>query len=195
MRSDVGIGGMDTDLVMRAQHGDRGAFAQIADEVLDRFLAIAHRILRDGALAEDATQAALLGIWRDLPKLREPDRFGAWSTKLLVNACYSEARRAKRWLPNLPLEAAPEPTVQDETGPILDRDLLDRAFRDVPVDQRAAIVLHHYVGMPIETVAQTLDVPAGTVRSRMHRGMATLRASMRVSDRSMPSNTRGEVTR
>jgi len=195
MRSDVGIGGMDTDLVMRAQHGDRGAFAQIADEVLDRFLAIAHRILRDGALAEDATQAALLGIWRDLPKLREPDRFGAWSTKLLVNACYSEARRAKRWLPNLPLEAAPEPSVQDETGTILDRDLLDRAFRDIPADQRAAIVLHHYVGMPIETVAQTLDVPAGTVRSRMHRGMATLRASMRVSDRSMPSNTRGEVTR
>jgi RNA polymerase sigma-70 factor (ECF subfamily) len=186
---------MDTDLVMRAQHGDRGAFAQIADEVLDRFLAIAHRILRDGALAEDATQAALLGIWRDLPKLREPDRFGAWSTKLLVNACYSEARRAKRWLPNLPLEAAPEPSVQDETGTILDRDLLDRAFRDIPADQRAAIVLHHYVGMPIETVAQTLDVPAGTVRSRMHRGMATLRASMRGGDRSMPSNTRGEVTR
>lgn len=195
MRSDVGIGGMDTDLVMRAQHGDRGAFAQIADEVLDRFLAIAHRILRDGALAEDATQTALLGIWRDLPRLREPDRFGAWSTKLLVNACYSEARRAKRWLPNVPLETAPEPFVQDETGPILDRDLLDRAFRDIPVDQRVAIVLHHYVGMPVETVAQTLDVPTGTVRSRMHRGMAGLRAAMQASERPNPSIARQEATR
>ena len=169
---------MDTDLVRRAQQGDRGAFAQLADEVLDRFLAIAHRILRDGALAEDATQAALLGIWRDLPRLREPDRFGAWSTRLLVNACYSEARRAKRWLPNLPLEAAPEPIARDELGPVLDRDLLERAFHEIPVDQRAVIVLHHYVGMPTKTVAQALEVPEGTVRSRLHRGMTSLRSAM-----------------
>jgi RNA polymerase sigma factor (sigma-70 family) len=186
---------MDTDLVMRAQRGDRGAFAQIADEVLDRFLAMAHRILRDGALAEDATQAALLSIWRDLPKLREPDRFGAWSTKLLVNACYSEARRAKRWLPNVPLESVPEPSVADDLGPVVDRDLLDRAFHDVPVDQRAVIVLHHYVGMPIETVAQTLDIPTGTVRSRMHRGMTTLRAAIEAANRFSPSTARQEATR
>ena len=195
MRSDVGIGGMDTDLVLRAQAGDRGAFARIADEILDRYLAIAHRILRDGALAEDATQAALLGIWRDLPKLHEADRFGAWSTKLLVNACYSEARRAKRWLPNLPLDSVSEPAAPDEISPILDRDLLDRAFHDVPVDQRAVIVLHHYVGMPVETVAQTLDIPAGTVRSRMHRGLATLRAAMEAADRPTISPVRQEATR
>ena len=186
---------MDADLVMRAQAGDRGAFAQIADETIDRFLAIAHRILRDGALAEDATQAALLGIWRDLPKLREPDRFGAWSTRTLVNACYSEARRAKRWLPNLPLESAPEPIAADELGSVLDRDQLERGFHAVPVDQRAVIVLHHYVGMPIETVAQTLDIPAGTVRSRMHRGMTTLRKALEVPHEPRPEAARQEATR
>jgi RNA polymerase sigma-70 factor (ECF subfamily) len=190
-----GSGGMDTDLVMRAQAGDRSAFAQIADEVLDRFLAIAHRILRDGALAEDATQAALLGIWRDLPMLREPDRFTAWSTKLLVNACYSEARRARRWLPNLSLEVVPEPCATDEYGPVLDRQVLEQAFHDVPADQRAVIVLHHYVGMPIETVAQALDIPVGTVRSRMHRGMCRLRRAMQASERPRPRATRQEATR
>jgi len=186
---------MDADLVMRAQGGDRRAFAQIVDETLDRFLAIAHRILRDGALAEDATQTALLGIWRDLPKLREPDRFGAWSTRLLVNACYSEARRAKHWLPNLPLDSVPEPSVSDELGPILDRDQLERGFHAVPVDQRAVIVLHHYVGMPIETVAQTLDIPAGTVRSRMHRGMTTLREALAASHEPSTATMRQEATR
>lgn len=186
---------MDADLVMRAQQGDRGAFAQIADEVLDRFLAIAHRILRDGGAAEDATQAALLGIWRDLPKLRDPDRFSAWSTRILVNACYSEARRAKRWLPNLPLEAAPEPVAPDDFGPLLDRDQLERGFHAVPVDQRSVIVLHHYVGMPIETVAQVLDIPAGTVRSRIHRGMTTLRAALSTQGRPTPATTRQEATR
>lgn len=186
---------MDADLVRRAQAGDRAAFAQIADESLDRFLAIAHRILRDGGLAEDATQAALLGIWRDLPKLREPDRFGAWSTRLLVNACYSEARRARRWLPNLPLEAAREPAAPDELGPLMDRDLLDRAFHTISVDQRTVIVLHHYVGMPLETVAQTLDIPVGTVRSRMHRGMSTLRDALAVPHQPRPVVSPQEVAR
>ena len=186
---------MDAELVMRAQQGDRSAFAVIADEVLDRFLAIAHRILRDGGMAEDATQTALLGIWRDLPKLREPDRFGAWSTKILVNACYTEARRARRWLPNLPLESAPEPAAPDEFGSVVDRDQLERAFHSISVDQRAAIVLHHYVGMPIESVAQALDVPAGTVRSRIHRGMTTLREALVAPLETNPAITRQEATR
>ncbi len=101
---------------------------------------------------------ASLGIWNDLPKLREPDRFGAWFTGLLVSACYSEARRAHRWLSNVPLESVPEPGAPDELGQILDRDLLERAFHAVPVDQRAVIVLHHYVGMPVEAAAQTLEI-------------------------------------
>ena len=84
---------MDTDLVTRAQHGDEEAFASLAVAVGDRLHAVAHRILRDIELAEDATQQALLAIWRDLPQLRDPARFDAWSYRLLVRACYAEGRR------------------------------------------------------------------------------------------------------
>src|SRR3972149_2418386 len=64
--------GMDTDLVVQAQRGDKGAYALVATEIADRFLAVARRILRDLDLAEDATQGALLAIWQDLPQLRGP---------------------------------------------------------------------------------------------------------------------------
>jgi len=84
---------MDTDLIIRAQHGDKGAYALIATEIADRFLAVARRILRDLDLAEDATQQALLAIWQDLPQLRDPARFDAWSYRLLVRACYGEGGR------------------------------------------------------------------------------------------------------
>ncbi len=94
---------MDTELVIRAQHGDEEAFASLAVAAGDRLHAVAHRILRDTDLAEDATQQALLSIWRDLPQLRDPARFDAWSYRLLVRACYAEGRRTRHWSPNLRL--------------------------------------------------------------------------------------------
>src|SRR5437764_15160422 len=95
--------GMDTDLVTRAQGGDEGAFASLAVAIGDRLHGVAFRILRDTDLAEDATQQALLNVWQDLPQLRDPARFDAWSYRLLVRACYAESGRARRWGPNLRL--------------------------------------------------------------------------------------------
>src|SRR6187549_1617312 len=106
---------MDTDLVTRAQRGDEEAFASLAVAVGDRLHAVAHRILRDLDLAEDATQQALLAIWRDLPQLRDPARFDAWSYRLLVRACYAEGRRSRAWAPNLRLLPTNEPEVPDES--------------------------------------------------------------------------------
>src|SRR5512141_1773597 len=100
---------MDTELVIRAQHGDEGAFTSLAVAVGDRLHAVAHRILRDTDLAEDATQQALLAIWRDLPQLRDPARFDAWSYRLLVRACYAEASRTRRLAPNVRLLPVDEP--------------------------------------------------------------------------------------
>ena len=77
---------MDRDLVLRAQAGDQGAFSMLAETVADRLLAVARGVLGDAHLAEDATQQALLSIWRALPKLREPDTFGAWSYRVLVDS-------------------------------------------------------------------------------------------------------------
>ena len=81
---------MDTELVVAAQRGDEGAFASLALATGGRLHAVAHRILRDLDVAEDVTQQALLTIWQDLPQLRDPARFEAWSYRLLVRACYSQ---------------------------------------------------------------------------------------------------------
>ena len=97
---------MDADVVVRAQRGDKGAYALLAGDVADRFLAVARRILRDMDLAEDATQQALLAIWQDLPQLRDPARFEAWSYRLLVHACYAEGRKERRLGPEPPAAAA-----------------------------------------------------------------------------------------
>ena len=141
---------MDTDLVARAQRGDREAYALLATGFADRFLAVARRILRDIDIAEDATQQALLTVWRDLPQLRDPARFDAWSYRLLVRACYAEARRTRRWAPNLRLLPADEPSWADDSGSVADRDQLERGFRRLSIDHRAVVVLHHYLDMPLE---------------------------------------------
>src|ERR687896_2742434 len=120
---------MDTELVIRAQRGDEQAFASLAVAAGDRLHAVAHRILRDIDLAEDATQQALLAIWRDLPQLRDPARFDAWSYRLLVRACYAEGRRSRTWTPNLRLLPSDEPMQADGSSAVIDRDQLERAFR------------------------------------------------------------------
>lgn len=177
---------MDTDLVTRAQDGDEGAFMSLAVAVGDRLHAVAHRILRDTDLAEDATQQALLAIWRDLPQLRDPARFEAWSYRLLVRACYAEGRKARAWSPNLRLLGADEPTARDATHTIHDRDQLERGFRRLSVEHRAVVVLHHYLDLPLAQVAETLRVPEGTVRSRLHYAMRGLRAALEADARPAP---------
>ena len=173
---------MDTELVVQAQRGDEEAFASLAVAVGNRLHAIAHRILRDLELAEDATQQALLSIWRDLPQLRDPARFEAWSYRLLVRACYAEARKTHHWTPGLRLVETDE-HVSDASGSVADRDQLERAFRRLSVDHRAVVVLHHYLDLPLPEVAKALGIPPGTARSRLHYAMRGLRAALDADDR------------
>ena len=173
---------MDADLVIRAQQGDEEAFASLAVAIGDRLHAVAQRILRDADLAEDATQQALLTIWRDLPQLRDPERFDAWSYRVLVRACYAEGRRTRKWSPSLRL--LPSAAVEaDGSGSIIDRDQLERGFRRLSIDHRAVVVLHHYLDMPVDQVAVTLGLPPGTVRSRLHYAMQGLRAALEADAR------------
>jgi RNA polymerase sigma-70 factor (ECF subfamily) len=174
---------MDEDLVVRAQHGDEQAFASLALAVGGRLHAVSHRILRDLDLAEDATQQALLSIWRDLPQLRDPARFDAWSYRLLVRACYTEGRRTRQWAPNLHLLSTDQFAADEDLGSVVDRDQLERGFRRLSIDHRAVVVLHHYLDMPLDEVADTLGVPAGTVRSRLHHAMRGLRAALEADAR------------
>src|SRR6188508_1492902 len=169
---------MDTDLVIRAQRGDKEAYALLATQIADRHLAVARRILRDLDLAEDATQQALLSIWQDLPQLRDPARFEAWSYRLLVRACYAEGRKSRRWAPNVRLLLVDEPMVVDGTSAVVDRDQLERAFRRLSMNHRTVVVLHHYLDLPLERVADIVGVPLGTVGSRMHYATRQLRSAL-----------------
>ena len=169
---------MDTELVIRAKRGDRGAYAMLAAGIADRFLAVARRILRDIDLAEDATQQALLAVWQDLPQLRDPTRFEAWSYRLLVNACYAEGRKERRWAPNLRLLPSREPAATDDLSSVVDRDQLERGFRRLSIDHRTVVVLHHYLDLPLDRVAEILGIPTGTAHSRLHHAMRAMRAAL-----------------
>ena len=174
---------MDAELVRLAQRGDEGAFASLAVAVGDRLHAVAHRILRDTELAEDATQQALLSIWRDLPQLRDPAGFDAWSYRLLVRACYAEGRRTRHWTPNLRLLPSDEPATGEGLSSVVDRDQLERGFRRLSIDHRAVVVLHHYLDLPLERVADILGIPVGTAHSRLHHAMRGLRAALEADAR------------
>jgi RNA polymerase sigma-70 factor (ECF subfamily) len=174
---------VDAELIGRAQRGDEEAFASLAVAAGDRLHAVAHRILRDTDLAEDATQQALLALWRDLPQLRDPARFDAWSYRLLVRACYAEAGRSRRWSPNIHLLPVDEPVQAEGLTSVVDRDQLERGFRRLSLDHRAVVVLHHYLDLPLGEVADVLGIPAGTVRSRLHHAMRGLRAALEADAR------------
>ena len=166
------------DLVVRAQGGDREAFASLVHATSDRLYAIATRILRDGDLAEDALQGALVTAWRQLPSLRDPARFEAWVRRLLVHSCYAEARRRRSWTTNVRVLPVDGPVGPDGLLSVVERDALDRAFQRISVEQRAVFVLHHHLGLSLVEIAETLGVPAGTARSRLHYATRLLRAAV-----------------
>ena len=169
---------MDPSLVSRAQHGDEEAFALLAVGVGNGLLAVAHRILRDVDLAKDATQQALLSIWRDLPQLRDPASFEAWSYRILVRECYSEGKRTRAWSSSPRLVALDPPDLTDDLSDVHDRDQLERAFRRLSVEHRAVVVLHYYLAQSIAEIAETLGLSEGTVKSRVHHAMRGLRAAL-----------------
>jgi RNA polymerase sigma-70 factor, ECF subfamily len=174
---------VDAELVRRAQEGDHGAFTRLTEACDERFHGISFGILRDMELAEDAVQHALLTLWTDLPTLREPAAFEAWSYRLLVRACYAVSRRERRWMPNLLPDEHADPTGDGGLHAVIDRDQLGRGFRRLPVEQRTIIVLRHYLDLPLERVAEVLDIPLGTVRSRLHRALQALRAALEADAR------------
>jgi len=167
-----------TDLVVRAQRGDREAFDALATALYDRLYAVGRRILRDGHAAEDAVQEALIRGWRDLRSLRDPDRFEAWMHRLLINACHDLARRGRRFEVEVPAIGLDRSDPTDDYAAVATRDELDRAFLQLPVEHRAVLVLTHYIGMTATEVSAVLGVPVGTVYSRLHYGIRMMRSAM-----------------
>jgi RNA polymerase sigma-70 factor (ECF subfamily) len=175
---------VDRLLVERAQRGDRDAFAELASAISDRLYSTAQRILRDPDAAGDALQAALVAIWRDLPTLRDPDRFVAWAYRVLVRRCQADRRRARRSLALVDIEPALATTGDVQVSVAL-HDELERAFRTLTDDQRSVLVLTYYRELTIEEVAEVMGVPPGTVKSRLHYAKQAMRAAVEAGARSV----------
>ena len=168
--------------VERAMTGDHDAFAALAAANVDRMYGLARLILRDVDRAEDATQETLVRMWRELPRLRDPDRFRPWLRRLLVNACHDEGRRIRRRAEVVML-AEYGPAIGDGSAEVVDRDRLDRGFRRLPLEQRVVLVLNHLEGLTHAEIAATLDLPLGTVKSRLRYAMDGMRAALEADDR------------
>ena len=169
---------MDRDLVEAARRGDRQAYADLIRTRGDRLFAIAQRILRDVDRTEDAVQDALVIAWRDLPGLRDPDRFDAWLHRLVVRSCVHEAMRQRRLVASLHVLPTDQPAGADEFLSVADRDQLDRGFRRLDPQQRALLVLRHFAGYEPSEIADILGIPPGTARSRLHHAHRAMRAAL-----------------
>jgi len=179
---------MQDDLVVRAQAGDLEAFSALTAGRTDRMYAAARLILRDDEQAADSVQDALLQAWRDVRGLRDVTRFDAWLHRLLVRSCYRAAkRRRSRQIVEIKVAWAAEPTTPDTQRDVAVRDQLERGFARLSPDQRAVIVLYHYVGLSLAESAEVLGIPLGTMQSRLSRATQAMRAALDADERLTPA--------
>jgi len=170
-----------TLFVLGARSGDRAAFEHLVRASYDRLYALARRIVLDPSDAEDVTQDTFLRAWRELPRLREPERFEAWLTRMLVHACYDLLRRRRRretkvaWIVR-------EPAAEEGLG-IEERERLGQAFGRLSPEHRAVLALHFFRDLAAAEIAAVLEIPEGTVNSRLYYGTRALRAALEAIDR------------
>jgi RNA polymerase sigma-70 factor, ECF subfamily len=175
-----------TLFVLGAQNGDRAAFEHLVRETYDRLYGLARRIVSDPSDAEDVTQDTLMRAWRELPRLREPERFEAWLTKMLVHGCYDLLRGRRRREARVPW-ILPDAAAGDPVG-IEERERLSSAFARLSPEHRAVLALHFYRDLPAAEIGALLGVPEGTVNSRLYYGTRALRAALEAIDRELPSS-------
>ena len=178
-------------LVERARGGDHEAFSVLARAAIARLDGAARLILRDRELARDAVQEAFIRAWRDLPGLRDPDRFEAWLHRLTVHACLDIARRRRRRVHEVELTPIALPFEADASARVADRELLDDALKRLEPEWRAVVVLHYYLGMPLPDVASELGIPLGTAKSRLHRSLGVMRTTLLAADEGEPVGIAG----
>ena len=186
---------MDQQLVVRVQNGDQRAFEALVVADQPRLYRLAYGILRDLQLAEDATQQALLDIWRDVARLRDPAKYEGWSYRLLVRVCYAEARRQPEFTTSDDFVPTAEPRAADAYCGVADRDQLERGFRQLSMDHRAVLALRHLLGLTPEEVAAVLDLPRSTVYSRLQAAVRAMRAALEADGRTVARLERQEAVR
>jgi RNA polymerase sigma-70 factor (ECF subfamily) len=170
------------DQVIRAQRGEHEAFEQLAAAMAGRLVGTATLILRDREAARDVVQETLIEVWRGLPSLRDPAAFEGWLHRILVRACNRAVQSNRRRAVEVHQLDFEVPNPSDEHA-IDDRDRIERAFRRLTTEQRTALVLHHHLGLPLAESAGILQIPVGTMKSRLNRATAALRAAMDADER------------
>jgi RNA polymerase sigma-70 factor (ECF subfamily) len=163
----------DADLVRRFQSGDHTAFVSLMERHERKVFNLAYRMLGRAEDARDATQDAFLSCFRHLSRFRGESAFGTWLHRIAVNACYDILRKRppEQALQDEMVEPPPSPDHADQTALAAD---VQRALLEVSPDFRAVIVMHDVQDLPLDEIAVALDVPIGTVKSRLHRGRAAL---------------------
>ena len=157
--------------------GTQQEFMRLADAALPGAYRLAAHILSDRSEAEDAVQEALVLAWRGRGRLREAARFGAWFDRILVNVCYERLRGRKRSRPDvLPPEL--DAKSADPFAPAIARDAVGRALLRLTPEQRVVIVLRYWRDLSIEEIADCVRIPSGTVRSRLHYALRTLKSEI-----------------
>ncbi len=172
---------MERGLIERARRGDAEAFEVLVREGMPTVYRRALAILGSEADARDAAQETFVAAWRELPRLREPERYDAWLARIALNACRMALRRRGR-VREIEVPARFDPPAPDRVGGIADADAVRRAFRRLGVDQRSILVLHHVEGLPVARIAAVLDVPPGTVKSRLFGARAALERALAEED-------------
>ncbi len=170
---DLGSQPSDAELVSRATRGDESAFADLVRRHERKVYNLAFRMLGREEDARDAAQDAFVSCYRRLSAFRGEALFSTWLHRIAVNACYDVLRRRRGTV--LPLEDIPEPPPQPDHADAASAAVdVQRALQELAFDYRAVLVLHDIQGWAYEEVAGILDVPLGTVKSRLHRGRLAL---------------------
>jgi RNA polymerase sigma-70 factor (ECF subfamily) len=177
---------MRRELVELARRGDREAYEAVASAAFDGLYALAYRILRDADRTDDAVQECLIRAWRQLPRLRDPERFDAWLRRLLVNACHDEWRRVSRRSRDVDAVTVDTAVAPDASTGVIDRDELERGFARLTIEHRTVLVMTHYLGLSAREIADTLGIPVGTVQSRLLYAIRAMRAGLEADARPVP---------
>jgi RNA polymerase sigma-70 factor, ECF subfamily len=171
---------IDRSLIDRARNGDLDAFESIVRARMDAVYRLTSAILGDEADARDAAQETFVAVWRQLRRLREPDKFDAWLQRVAVNASRmmirSRSRRRIREIPSSSVVALGE---RAAASPRDDAAILDAALATLPVEQRAILVLHHLEGRSLAELAAILEIPDGTAKSRLFAARHALAAAIK----------------
>jgi RNA polymerase sigma-70 factor (ECF subfamily) len=180
----------ETELVLRAAGGEREAYDALIEPRIGRLFRMARAIVRDESLARDVVQDTCVTAWRELQSVRDPSRFDAWLSQILVNRCRTELRRAgRRSVREIPMgepsehgsrgvasqQAAPGPPLGDR---VVEAEAIRRAFLRLDADDRVLLAMHYVEDRPVAEIATALKIPTGTVKWRLSRARAALERAL-----------------